>query len=67
MKVFSLYLIPIVNIGAPILHRVGKEIQILDRLVHTAHRIELTGESLRGTRGKRTKGLCLCFRASKML
>jgi DNA replication protein DnaC len=28
---------------------------ILDRLVHNAHRIELTGESLRRARGKRTK------------
>lgn len=28
---------------------------ILDRLVHNAHRIELTGESLRRTRGKRSK------------
>jgi DNA replication protein DnaC len=28
---------------------------ILDRLVHNAHRIELTGESLRRTRGKQSK------------
>ena len=28
---------------------------ILDRLVHNAHRIELTGESLRRTRGKQLK------------
>ena len=28
---------------------------ILDRLVHNAHRIELTGESLRRARGKQTK------------
>jgi hypothetical protein len=30
-------------------------LQILDRLVHNAHRIELTGESLRRARGKQTK------------
>ena len=30
---------------------------ILDRLVHNAHRIELTGESLRRTRGKQPNGL----------
>ena len=29
---------------------------ILDRLVHNAHRIELTGDSLRRTRGKQSKG-----------
>jgi hypothetical protein len=28
---------------------------ILDRLVHNAHRIELTGESLRRARGKQSK------------
>ena len=28
---------------------------ILDRLVHNAHRIELTGESLRRARGKQAK------------
>ena len=28
---------------------------ILDRLVHNAHRIELTGESLRRTQGKHSK------------
>lgn len=28
---------------------------ILDRLVHNAHRIELSGESLRRERGKRSK------------
>jgi DNA replication protein DnaC len=28
---------------------------ILDRLVHNAHRIELTGESLRRTRAKQSK------------
>ena len=28
---------------------------LLDRLVHNAHRIELTGESLRRTRGKQLK------------
>ena len=28
---------------------------ILDRLVHNAHRIELTGESLRSTLGKPSK------------
>ena len=28
---------------------------ILDRLIHNVHRIELTGESLRRTRGKQTK------------
>jgi IstB-like ATP binding protein len=28
---------------------------ILDRLVHNAHRIELTGESLRRVRGKQSK------------
>jgi hypothetical protein len=27
----------------------------LDRLVHNAHRVELTGESLRRTRGKQAK------------
>ena len=31
---------------------------ILDRLVHNAHRIELTGESLRRTRGKQLKTAC---------
>ena len=28
---------------------------ILDRLVHNAHRMELTGDSLRRTRGKQSK------------
>jgi DNA replication protein DnaC len=28
---------------------------VLDRLVHNAHRIELTGESLRRARGKQAK------------
>jgi DNA replication protein DnaC len=28
---------------------------VLDRLVHNAHRIELTGESMRKTRTKNTK------------
>jgi DNA replication protein DnaC len=28
---------------------------VLDRLVHNAHRIELTGESLRRVRGKQAK------------
>jgi DNA replication protein DnaC len=29
---------------------------ILDRLVHSAHRIELRGESMRKTRAKKTEG-----------
>ena len=33
---------------------------ILDRLVHNAHRIELTGESLRRTRGKQQTGSMDC-------
>jgi DNA replication protein DnaC len=28
---------------------------IMDRLVHNAHRIELTGESMRRTRGKQAQ------------
>ena len=36
---------------------------ILDRLVHTAHRIELQGESMRKKRGELSVGLHDCARS----
>jgi putative copper resistance protein D len=45
----------IANAGFRVAGSFGKADAILDRLIHNAHRIDLTGESMRRTRSKQTQ------------